>query len=320
MKMGKYVLVLISIVITGSLLLGGSAYAQEEPELPRPGITPDSPFYFLDNMNKSLGMLLAFGPEAKAKKAVQYAGERLAEARAMAAKNKGAALERAARGYDKYLAMAAQKAEDAAQRGAAGNASEIVAQATARHLAVLDRVRDAAPEQAREALGRARESSMNGMERALRALAKEAPDMASQINMEVVEGRLIRARARAAASDSAETGAAIDDTMRSLRFGEEISSIARGQGKDTTAVEQRVAMATSAHLEALAEVYQKVPEQARAAIEAAMAKSMENRDRAVEALKTRGALDEVPEEPEMPESMPAGVRERLRARGHQGQA
>ena len=66
-----------------SLLFSGTAYAQEE-ELPNPGITPDSPFYFLDNWGKNIGLFFAFGPEAKARKALEYAEERLAEAQAMA--------------------------------------------------------------------------------------------------------------------------------------------------------------------------------------------------------------------------------------------
>ena len=76
MRLGKYRLILLSAVIIASLLFGGTAYAQDE-ELPDPGITPDSPFYFLDNLGKNIGLFFAFGPEAKARKALEYAEERL---------------------------------------------------------------------------------------------------------------------------------------------------------------------------------------------------------------------------------------------------
>ena len=74
---------LLSCILVISLLFSGTAYAQEE-ELPDPGITPDSTFYFFDNWGKNIGLFFAFGPEAKAQKALEYAEERLAEAQAIA--------------------------------------------------------------------------------------------------------------------------------------------------------------------------------------------------------------------------------------------
>ncbi len=77
LKMNKVRMSMVSIVLIISLLFGGIAYAQDE-ELPDPGITPDSPFYFLDTFGKKLGLMFAFGDEAKAQKALEYAEERLA--------------------------------------------------------------------------------------------------------------------------------------------------------------------------------------------------------------------------------------------------
>ena len=71
-------IIMVSFVIV-SMLFSGAAYAQDK-ELPSPGITPDSPFYFFDKLGKSIGMAFTFGSEAKARKALQYAEERLAEA------------------------------------------------------------------------------------------------------------------------------------------------------------------------------------------------------------------------------------------------
>mgnify|MGYP000685847873 CR=1 FL=1 len=59
-------LLLIGCVLASTLFIGGAALAQDE-ELPDPGITPDSPFYFMDKLSKGLGMAFAFGDEAKAK-------------------------------------------------------------------------------------------------------------------------------------------------------------------------------------------------------------------------------------------------------------
>jgi len=229
----------------------------------------------------------------------------------MAAKNKSREVERAADGYDKFVTMAAEKAEEARQRGVSDNISEIVALATSKHLSVLDRVKDMVPEQAKQAIAKAKEASMNGMENALKALAKEKPERATEINLAAIEGRLNRAKAKADENNTEEVEDAINDTGKLFKFGEEISEIARGLGKDTTTVEQLVAKATSIHLEVLAEVYEKVPEQAKPVIEEAMAKSIETRQRAVEALKAKGALGEIPEEQPIPERVPESVKERL---------
>jgi len=311
MKIRKCMPILLSGFIIAALLFSGTAYAQdEELQLPDPGITPDSPFYFLDTLGKNIGLFFAFGPDAKAKKAIQYSEERLAEAQAMAAKNKSREVERAADGYDEFVTMAAEKAEEARRRGVSDNISGMVALATSKHLSVLDRVKDMVPEQAKQAIAKAKEASMNGMENALKALAKEKPETAAEINLAAVEGRLNRAKAKADENNIVEVEDAINDTEKLFKFGEEISEIARGLGKDTT-VEQLVAKATSIHLEILAKVYEKVPEQAKSVIEEAMAKSIESRQRAVEALKAKGALGEIPEKPVIPERVPESVKERL---------
>ena len=78
MKQKMLRITIVSCLLITSLFWGGTAYAQDE-ELPDPGLTPDSPFYFLDNWGKNIGMFFTFGDEAKAKKALKYAEERLAE-------------------------------------------------------------------------------------------------------------------------------------------------------------------------------------------------------------------------------------------------
>ena len=300
-------------MIITSLLLSGTAYAQEEEELPDPGITPDSPFYFLDNWGKQLGLFFAFGPEAKARKALEYAEERLAEAEAMAVKNRIRETERAADSYTEFLAMVRERAEEARQQGVSENISEKLALATSKHLAVLDRIKDTAPEQAKGAIVRAREASINGQQNALRALARERLEKAMEINLATIEGRLNRARVKADEGNTGEVEAALNDTDKLFKFGEEISEAARELGKDTTTVEQLVAKATAAHLQVLAEVHEKVPEPAREAIESAIANSVINRERVVEALKSKGALGEIPEEAPVMERVQAQLLQRIQA-------
>jgi hypothetical protein len=262
-------------------------------------------------MGENIGLLLAFGPDAKAKKALEYAEERLSEAQAMAATNKSRGVERATERYNRFVVMAAEKAEEATEQGVSGDVSEKVASATSKHIAVLERIKEQVPDQAKGAIADAKEASMKGMENALIALAKEKPERAMGINLAAIEDRLNRAKEKANENDTEGVEDAINDAEKLYGFGEEISDIARGLGKDTSTVDQLVAKATSVHLEVLAKVYEKVPEQAKPAIEDVMARSIAGHERAVEALKARGALGGVPEELPIPETVPESVRERL---------
>ncbi|MFH1647851.1 MAG: DUF5667 domain-containing protein [Chloroflexota bacterium] len=106
--------VLIGCLLVTSFVFSGAAYAQDE-ELPDPGLTPDSPFYFFDTLGKNIGMAFTFGSEAKAKRALKYAEERLAEVRVMAEKNRTREMERAANDYDRFMTKVNQRLEEAKQ-------------------------------------------------------------------------------------------------------------------------------------------------------------------------------------------------------------
>ncbi|MFC2056747.1 DUF5667 domain-containing protein [Chloroflexota bacterium] len=310
--MKKLRLILLTAVLATSLLISGTVYAQEEElQLPNPGITPDSPLYFFDTLGKNIGLFLTAGPEAKAKKALGYAEERLAEVKVMAIKNKAKGVQRAALDYYKFVAIVVEKNGEVAQPEISDNVSERVALATSKHLAVLDGVREAIPEQAKEALDRAREASLNGQKNALRALAKRKTERAIEINMATIEGRLSRARVKATDNATEEVQEAIDDMDKLLEIEGEISEIAQELGRDTTIIEQRVARATANRLEVLARVYEKVPDQAKSAIEGAMANSIRKHERVTEALEKKNALGEISKQAPLPEVIRGEVRERI---------
>ncbi|MFC2073026.1 DUF5667 domain-containing protein [Chloroflexota bacterium] len=292
-------------------------YAQgENEELSDPGITPDSPLYFADKWSKQLSLMFTFRQEAKVGKALKYAEERLAEAQVMAIRNRIREEERATLGYGEFLAIAIEKMEETSNEGISNNISELVALATTKHLSALDEIRDLVPNESKEAISRAREASMNGQQNALRILARERLGKAIKINLDTVENRLNRAREKSAESNIEEVEKALDDTDRMLRFREELSENAKRLGQDTTIVEQLVAKATSKHIDVLAEVYEKMPEQNRVAIQNTITNTMINRETAVEALKNRGALGEISEETSLPERIrqEIEVRERVRER------
>lgn len=310
---------LISCILITSLFIGGTALAQDE-ELPDPGITPDSPFYFFDTLGKNIGMFFTFGPEAKVRKALEYAEERLAEARNMAEKNRSRETIRAANGYDGFMLMVNQRAEEVKSQGVSDNISELVALATSRHLSVLDKIKDQASDnQSWQAVTRARTAAMNGQVNALRALAKNRLESALDISSDVINRQLQRARARATANITtdnvtADVAEALDYAARIAELEEEMTAIAQEMGIDITAVTQRLAHATSHRLEVLSGVYEKVPETARPAIENAIENSVRKYQRAVEKLKEENALGDVTENITALQNMPVAVQERLQLR------
>jgi len=311
--MKKIMIVLLISILAITIFPGGIAYAQDE-ELPDPGITPDSPLYVFDNWGKKLGMFFTFGSEAKTRKAIAYAEERLAEAQAMALKNRIRDEERATEGYGEFLAIATEKMEETRNEGISNNISELVALATAKHLAVLDRVSDKVPDEAKEALYKAREESMSGQQDALRLLARERIERAIEINIDTVEKRLTRARENSEENNMEEVENALNDVNMMLRVGEELYENAKRSGQDTTNVEEIVAKATSRHLDVLATVYEKIPEQDRITIQNVISNTVQSRETAVEALKNRGALGEISEETLLPERIrnELEVQERIR--------
>ena len=74
-----------AILMVISMAFSGSAVAQTGgSSLDNPGLTPDSPFYFLDGIGESLQLAITLDEEAKIDLELEFAEEKVAEARAMA--------------------------------------------------------------------------------------------------------------------------------------------------------------------------------------------------------------------------------------------
>lgn len=167
---------LLSIIFVLALLLNAApaAHAQDQSALlPNPGITPDSPFYFLDRWGEAFGRFFAFSREAKAAKQVEHAEERLAEAQVMADEGKDELAAEAADEYGQLISEAAANLAAAARSGKNVDAAltDLVTKATSIHLIVLAGVYEKVPEQAKPAIERAMTQSAQGQEAALNALS-----------------------------------------------------------------------------------------------------------------------------------------------------
>jgi len=212
-------------------------------------------------------------------------------------------------GYDDAVNVTLARIERADDKGlATGNITALVAKATTRHLSVLDTVYDIVPSEAKEAIAHARNVSETGYFHAMAALAKNNTVRAAEMNLVVMEGRLKRIRARV--QDGEAVQIALQQIVAMDESGEKISQRPQETGINITSVEELMTRATYGHLQVLAEIYDKVPEQAKQAVERAMANLMIRYQKRVQALEQRGV--EAPQPPVIPERIRERVEKRIR--------
>lgn len=66
-------------LVTMFTLGSGTVFAQNQAVLPDAGLTPESPFYFLDKFGEALRTFFTFNPEGKARLQITFAAERISE-------------------------------------------------------------------------------------------------------------------------------------------------------------------------------------------------------------------------------------------------
>ena len=302
------------LILSFSLISLGHIALAKSDELPSPGLTPDSLFYFMETIAEGIGNFFTFGDLDKAARHATLAAERVAEAKAVIEKGRpelaGKTLER----YENQLNKSLARAEKAKAKGKnIEKIAETVAEAAGKQFLVLETILEKVPEQAKTAVAKAREASMNGQKNALRALARENPERAAEMILKAAEARLNRAKVKSEEGKINEVEEAVKEFEGYHELGGEVSQIAKELGKDMTTAEQLVERATTIHLEILAEIYEKVPERTKLTIEEAIKVSVKGYEQALEALQAKGVLDETPKEVPMPEKIPIKVRERIKA-------
>ncbi len=149
------------------LVFSMSAFALPE-DLENPGMTPDSPFYFLDTMFDGL------------QSAESLANEKGAEVVAMAQENKLNALEKARERYENAIQKRIREANNSEEK------AEEVARQTSRHMEVLAEVYEKVPEQARQGIENAMQNSAEGRERALNRLTERNRERANEVAQETL--------------------------------------------------------------------------------------------------------------------------------------
>ncbi len=116
---------------------GGSAFGGE---LPKPGLTPDSPFYFLKSWKESIQTFFTFGAENKAKQFLHLAEVRLAEYQKMIEKGKTEIAEKTLEKYGRQLNQAIEKAEEVQKKEGSGGVMDAIEERRTKHQRVFTEV------------------------------------------------------------------------------------------------------------------------------------------------------------------------------------
>ncbi len=230
-------------------------------------------------------------PKKRAAKAIKLADKKASEAHKFARQGDATGAENAARGYEAALAQALQGIDDPSAQGKDFPDTLMkVSEATAKHQDTLTAVLASAPEQAKPHLGSALGASLQGQARALNALesaagAQENPQKQAQYFLGVANGRAVQMRFAADRGDHQTVQGAGQAYARALNNTMGAVNKAQRKGKNPAGTLGRMASATKKHQATLGEVLERVPEEARAAIQQAMQVSQRGHQMAVARLQ-----------------------------------
>lgn len=263
----------------------------------------------LTGQQNALAALARHNPVDAAEMNLDAMRGRLNRARAMAAQGNGEEVDNAL-GQFEAMVMFGEEVLRIAQQAEIDvmNLEELMAKAIPGHLPILDEVDDHAPDRAKPAIARARWVSMYRFGTCLLALAREHPAEAIHINLAAMGERLNRVRTSTA--DVEAVNDALEQFEGMAQFGEAIAQIAQEVNGDEEEMEALVAGATVTHLEVLAEVWEAVPEEARTAVEDAMARALIRHQERLQAMEQRGV--DSPRPPVIPPMIRERVDERVR--------
>ena len=230
-------------------------------------------------------------PKKRAAKAIKLAGKKASDARKFAQQGDATGAAHAAKGYEAALAHALQGIDDPSAQGK--NLPDTlmkVCDATAKHQDTLAAVLASAPEQAKPHLGKALGASLQGQARALSALesaagAQENPQKEAQYFLGVANGRAAQMRFAADRGDHQSLQGVGQAYARALNNTMGAVNKAQRQGTNLAGTLGRAASVTKKHQASFGEVLERVPKNARAAIEEAMQVSQRGHQMAVAGLQ-----------------------------------
>jgi len=179
--MKRFSAIMLALLLMAAFSLPVSASAATNP-----GVKPGSFFYFFDTTLEKIGLFFTFSPEKKARKALEYADERLAEIEAVAEEKDPGAVKTAIADYENNVALATKKSKEVKDKGQAESLLASIADNTSRNQEVLSAILIKVPEEAKEAITQAIEASRKGQEEAMKQIADLKGEV-EQLKKEIAE-------------------------------------------------------------------------------------------------------------------------------------
>ncbi len=164
---------LLIVTITTILIAPSFVYADTKA-----GITPSSPFYFLDTTFEKIGLIFTFDSGKKVEKALKYAEERLSEAEESVDNNKPKAVEKAIDNYEESILLATEKTKAVKNNAEAEVLLNKISDSTTQHQEILVIVLNRVSENAKESILKAIEVSKKGYEQA----QKQVEELKKQVS------------------------------------------------------------------------------------------------------------------------------------------
>lgn len=152
MKIGKFLVIALVLL----LVTTAPAFASSD-ELPSPGLTPDSPFYFLEVLWEKILISLTFNPEKKADLIADIASEKVAEAMEMVEESSTEAAEVSLKLYENYLQEVLKIINNSELLVEQVELKEKLQLVTQKHLEILETLSSTAPQSLKEALEETKE-------------------------------------------------------------------------------------------------------------------------------------------------------------------
>ncbi|MDP3015188.1 MAG: DUF5667 domain-containing protein [bacterium] len=179
MKKIPLFIILLFLVVVFALPASASAAANA-------GVKPGSFFYFFDTAFEKVNLFFTFNPEKKARKALEYADERLAEVGAVAKEENTNAIKTAVAGYESNIALAAKESKQIKNKEKAEGLLTSITDNASKHQEILSDVLNKVPDEAKEAITKAILASRKGQEEATKQIVQLKGEV-EQLKREVAE-------------------------------------------------------------------------------------------------------------------------------------
>ena len=287
------------------LFFCGEVVLAQNEALSGAGLTPDSPFYFLEIIAEKIGNFFTFGDKAKAERMLDLMDERMAEAQKMLKEKKIEPAKKAFERYQKHFQEFEKRLEKMGKgREPFDDVVERVAFATEKHIAVLEKVYEKAPYEAKNSILRVMGVSLRGQENALFVLNQRNSEKALKLQLKIMDQRIERVKLRIENKNLVAAKEAFENYERGKKRAEFFLKSVKKMEKNPEKIkklEKLVFEKTAKHIEVLFEIYKKAPDQAKPGILRAIENSMRSNKKIEKLFKEK--LEKIKREILIPEKI-----------------